>query len=372
METASTKHAELARQLRTEIAAGRYGTEGRLPSETQLVERFGVSRPTVAQALRTLREEGWVVRRAGSGTFARQPKHPARTGTNAPMLALLFPDFGHTEIFQLIAGDLASWARHNDYGLIWGGSTQPRLDADTRLEHGEELSRRFIEQRVDGVFFAPYELVPGGHEANQKMVRPLRDAGIPVVLIDHDLTLFPERSEFDLIGVDNVAGGYLLGRHLLKLGYQRLTYVARPHSAPTIDARIAGVREALHRHGNPSCTLSIERGDVADPVFANKIMAGRPEAIACGNDHTAAVLAQALAKLRILVPDDVRLVGFDDASFATLVTPPLTTVRQPCREIALAAFRAMMARLSDPTIPPRHITLTPNLVVRESCGAYAK
>ena len=288
------------------------------------------------------------------------------------MLALLLPDFGHTEIFQLIAGDLAGLARHHEFGLIWGGSTQPQLDTDTGLEHGEELCRRFVEQRVDGVFFAPYELLSGGHEANMRMVRPLRDAGIPVVLIDHDLTPFPERSGFDLVGVDNVAGSYLLGRHLLKLGCKRFTHVSRPHSAPTVDARIAGLREALHRHGDAACVLMIERGDVADPVFANKVMGGRPDAIACGNDHTAAVLAQALAKLGIAVPGDVRLVGFDDASLATLVTPPLTTVRQPCREIAQVAFRVMMARLDDPTLPPRNISLMPNFVVRESCGAYLR
>ena len=72
------------------------------------------------------------------------------------------------------------------------------------------------------------------------------------------------------------------------------------------------------------------------------------------------------------VPGDVRVVGFDDAGFAGLVTPPLTTVRQPCQEIAISAFRAMMDRFVDPSLPARSISLTPGLVVRESCGAYAK
>ncbi|MEO5916250.1 MAG: GntR family transcriptional regulator [Luteolibacter sp.] len=367
----STKHAELAAELRKEISAGRYGEEGRLPSEAQLVERFGVSRPTVAQALRTLGDEGLVIRRAGSGTYARPPKQPA-TASATRMLALLMPDFGHTEIFQLIAGHLASLARHHEYGLVWGGSTLPKLDADTRLEHGEELCQQFIEKRVDGVFFAPYELMEGGAEANGRMVKRLRDAGIPVVLVDHDLTPFPERSEFDLVGVDNTGGGYLLGRHLIKLGCLKFTCVARPWSASTVDARHTGMWEAVRRCGGNSCSVTTERGNVADPVFANKIMAGRPDAIACGNDHTAAVLIQTLGKLGVSVPGDVRVVGFDDAGFAGLVTPPLTTVRQPCQEIAISAFRAMMDRLVDPSLPPRSISLTPGLVVRESCGAYSK
>lgn len=371
ISSSSTKHSELAAELRKEISAGRYGREGRLPSESKLVERFRVSRPTVAQALRTLAEEGLITRRAGSGTYAKPPGPPTEAVATR-MLALLMPDFGHTEVFQLIAGHLASLARHHEYGLVWGGSTQPKLDVDTRLEHGEELCQQFIEKRVDGVFFAPYELMEGGSEANSRMVKRLRDAGIPVVLVDHDITPYPERSGFDLIGVDNTGGGYLLGRHLVKLGCKKFTCVARPWSASSVDARHTGVWEAVRRCGDAACTLATERGNVADSVFANKIMAGRPDAIACANDHTAAVLIQTLGKLGVSVPGDVRVVGFDDATFAELVTPPLTTVRQPCQEIAISAFRAMLDRLVDPSLPARNISLTPGLVVRESCGAYAK
>ena len=60
----------------------------------------------------------------------------------------------------------------------------------------------------------------------------------------------------------------------------------------------------------------------------------------------------------------------DDVKFATLVSPPLTTIQQPCREIALTAFRAMMDRHADPTLPACHLTLTPRLVIRDSCGDY--
>jgi LacI family transcriptional regulator len=256
--------------------------------------------------------------------------------------------------------------------LIWGGSAHPKLDSDTRLEHGEELCQQFIEKRVDGVFFAPYELTENGLNANGRMVKRLRDAGIPVILLDHDITPYPERSELDLVGIDNVGGGFILGRHLIKLGHANLSFVSRPWSASTVDARIAGVREAIHRHGDGARTLTTERGEVSETIFANKIMAGRPDAIVCGNDHTAAVLIQSLGKLGISVPGDVRVAGFDDAGFASLVTPPLTTIRQPCQEIAMSAFRAMMGRLVDPSIPARSISLSPSLVVRESCGAYAK
>ena len=77
-----------------------------------------------------------------------------------------------------------------------------------------------------------------------------------------------------------------------------------------------------------------------------------------------------LQKNQIRVPDDVRVLGFDDVKFATLVSPALTTIQQPCREIAQTAFRAMMDRLGDATLPARLQMLAPRLVIRDSCGAY--
>jgi LacI family transcriptional regulator len=64
------------------------------------------------------------------------------------------------------------------------------------------------------------------------------------------------------------------------------------------------------------------------------------------------------------------VVGFDDAKYATLVSPSLTTIHQPSRDIAVVAFRAMLERLTDPALPARSLSLAPRLVVRESCGAY--
>lgn len=365
-----TRFPEIARQLREEVLAGRYGAEGRMPSEAQLVRRFGVSRPTVARALRVLADEGLLERRAGSGSFVRQgPK----AGAASKLLALLVPGLGNTEIFQLICGELASLARMNDYGLVWGGSDMPRLDPDLSLQQSRQLCRQFIDRRVSGVFFAPHELVKEKEQANREMAVMLREAGIPVILLDRDLVPFPMRSDFDLVGIDNLTGGYQLGEHLLKLGCTRIHFVARPFSAPTVDARIAGVREALAKWNIEPETGWVRIGDFEDKKYVRSLTGSRlPDAYVCANDHTAAQLMRELHQARIQVPQDVRVVGFDDVKFATLVTPPLTTVQQPCREIALTAFRAMMDRLSDATLPPCHLTIAPRLVIRDSCGAYLK
>lgn len=364
----TARFREIARQLREEIASGRYGMEGRMPSEAQLVRRFGVSRPTVARALSVLATEGLLERRAGSGTFAR---HGAPGVASTKLLGLLIPGMGNTEIFQLIGGEIASLARMHDYSLVLGGSESVLPDPVDGLKQAEMLCRQFIERRVSGVFFAPYELVPEKEEANRTLAVVLREAGIPVVLLDRDMLGFPARSDFDLVGIDNVSGGYLLAEHLLKLGCKRIHFVARPFSAPTVDARIAGVREALSRWKVPAEDGWLHIGNFEDKNFLRRLVGpGRPDAFVCANDHTAALLLGILRKSGIRVPEDIRVVGFDDVKFATLVSPPLTTVQQPCREIAVTAFRAMMDRQTDATLPACHMSLSPRLVIRDSCGAY--
>jgi LacI family transcriptional regulator len=171
--------------------------------------------------------------------------------------------------------------------------------------------------------------------------------------------------------VDHFAGGYLLADHLLKLGCRRPAYVARPLSAPTVGARIAGAREALLDRGVPVPQGFVRVGEPSDRALVRGLTArGQVDAVLCANDHLAAELLHALEKAGVRVPGDLRLVGFDDVRYATLLSVPLTTMRQPCREIAVTAFRAMLERIADPALPPRSLVLSPRLVVRESCGAY--
>lgn len=364
------KHRDISRQLRADIAAGRYAAGARLPSESQLVKQFGVSRPTVGRALLDLQNEGLIERRAGSGTYVKGGA-AGQAASSTGQLGLLIPGLDTTEIFQLICGELASLARVHEYSVLWGGSTHPRQDTDASLEHAEELCQQFIERKVSGVFFAPYELMPEQEQANRRLAVSLRQAGIPVVLLDRDLVPFPNRSDFDLVGIDNMAGGYLLAEHLIKLGCRHLRFVARPRSAPTVDARIAGVREALARHQLDHDPRWLNTGDPADAKFVRRLTAGKQaDAFICANDDTAAILMRSLAANGIKVPRDARVVGFDDAKYATLVSPALTTIHQPCRDLAVIAFRAMLERIAEPMLPARSFALTPRLVVRESCGAY--
>jgi LacI family transcriptional regulator len=360
------KHSRISQELLAEIASGKYAPSGRLPSEAQLVQRFGVSRPTVARALRDLQDRGLVERRVGSGSYVRGPVAP----DVQRQFGLLIPGLGTTEIFEVICGELAGLARVHGYGLLWGGG-HARPQGDVSVGDAEGLCEQFVRSQVAGVFFAPFEHTARREEVNRGLAERLRRAGLAVVLLDRDLGAYPARSEFDLVGVDNFAGGYLLADHLLKLGCRGLAFAVRPHSASTVNARIAGAREAILDRGLPVPPAFVRVGEPDDPKFARGFVGrGKVDAVLCANDHVAALLLRSLDQAGVRVPADVRLVGFDDVRFATLLSAPLTTMHQPCREIAVVAFRAMLDRIADPALPPRGLALSPRLVVRESCGAY--
>ena len=365
--SARPKHESISRDLRAEIATGALPPLGRLPSESQLTKRYGVSRPTVLRALRDLMAEGLIERRAGSGTFVRET---ASDVVEARLIGLLIPGLLSTEIFSVICGELAKLARVHDYSLLWGASAVPFGDTDGSLDHTREICQQFIRRKVSGVFFAPMEHTPECAEGNLLVAETLRNSGIPIVLLDRDLSRYPARTDFDLVSVDNFAAGYLLAEHLIKLGRRRLGLVSRPLSAHTVDARFAGVREAAL--ANPGVKVSPPAfGEPGDVTFVKSLAPGHDvDAIICANDHTAALLIQTIGKLGVGVPKHVSVVGFDDVKYATLVAVPLTTIHQPCREIADVAFRLMRERIQEPTIPARTITLPPRLTVRESCGAY--
>ncbi len=363
------KHEDIARELRTEIAAGQYDAGGRLPSEAQLVERFSVSRPTAARALRDLQAEGLIERRAGAGSFLR--KTPPRTEPR--VLGLMVPGRGSTEILEAICGELGALARLHSYGLLWGRSGNPLLERTLDAQLAEEVCRQYVERPVSGVFFAPFEHLPDREAVNSRLLDLLRQGGIPVVLLDRDARPFPQRSDYDLISIDHFLAGYLAATHLMRLGKTPMKFLCEPGSAPTIDARIAGVREAIVSDRQPLPKGLRVEGRAEDARFVKSAFGDRrTRGVICGNDFTAYRLLQTLKTLGVRVPDDLAIVGFDDVRYATFVTVGLTTLRQPCKELAHVAFRVMEARMQGSVDAATAHLLSPTLVVRDSCGAYVR
>ena len=250
------------------------------------------------------------------------------------------------------------------HALVWGSQHGAGASRDDR---GWQLCQHYIERRVSGVFFAPLELGSAGGSVNSQIADALDAAGIPVVLLDRTVHPYPERGPHDLVGVDNRRAGFAVTAHLASLNARRINFVATPDATATVDAREAGYREAVFAR---EATPRSHRLDPSDHASVRALVEEqRPDAIVCANDRTAARLMQALLKLGYAIPRDIRLTGIDDLDVASLLPVPLTTWRQPAREIGEAALAAMLDRIARRDAAARDILLDGRLVVRESCGA---
>jgi DNA-binding LacI/PurR family transcriptional regulator len=359
LETA--KHRQIYDHLKGAISSGRYEPGQRLPSEAELVRHFRVSRLTVNRAFRELQFAGLIERRVGSGSYVRATLSQGYT------FGLLIPELGQTEIFEPICRGMAEAPLSEHHVLLWGKTL---ADARSDGKAARDACHQLIEKKVSGVFFAPLELTAEKDSINQTIISLLDAARIPVVLLDRDLVMYPDRSAYDLVGIDNRRAAHVITAHLARQGARRVVFIARPRSAPTVDARIAGFREALGIAGVAWSNDLVQRIDPANHSQVQRVLDEiGPDGILCANDYTCGQIMKGLLELGVALPDDIRIAGFDDVKYASLLPVPLTTIHQPCAEMGRAAVLAMIERLGSPDMPARDITLSFRLIVRESTGS---
>ena len=193
-------HKEIFEALRREILAGKYDSDRHLPSEAALSQRFGVSRPTISRVTLDLKREGLVATRRGAPTTITRY---ALNATGA--LGLVVPGEGYAEIFKPLERRLALLAERAGWDLIHGEikSSDPKV----RAREVRRLAYQFSKEHVAGVFFQPLEFIRDAHKASEESVAYFDKTGIAVVLLDYDIVLPPERSSYDVVGIDNFAAG---------------------------------------------------------------------------------------------------------------------------------------------------------------------
>jgi DNA-binding LacI/PurR family transcriptional regulator len=348
------KYRQVFETLSHEILSGKYPPAQKFPSEAALVQRFGTSRITIGRALRELSQRGLVERVAGSGTFVGR----GHVSADSLVFGLLIPDLGTSEIFEPICQGIAAAPTASRHGLLWGHSTAAAAAPD---DQALGLCDQFIASNVAGVFFAPLERGGRARDTNLTIVSRLEEARIPIVLLDRSIAPYPQGSRHDLAGIDNRRAAQLAVEHLMRQGVGQISFLAYSGGASTVDARIAGFREICQGG-------AVHRVDAITAATVGAMLKNfRPgDGFICANDRTAGEFMKVVLALGYRVPEHLRIVGIDDVEYASLLPVPLTTVRQPCREIGEAAMETMLSRIASPNRPSREVLVECRLVVRES------
>lgn len=349
-------YLEKANELRQAIREGKYAN-GRFLSETQLMRKFGIGRQTAIRILNVLQREGLIVRRKGAGTFL------SKTGRRMTgRIGLVIHGSDYCEMFSPVARHFSHLCQQKGLALLFADVSC--ADNSKRAAEVIRTVREVVETGVDGVIFHPLELMRNATDLNHEIMKLFDAAQIPVVLLDSDIVQSPERSAYDLASVNHFEAGRRLAKHLRDVGAHRIAYLVQPNHAPCVQERQLGVKTGCEGLELAGKALLAEPDDAA--LIGRFLRRERPDAIACYNDRQAAILVKTLAALGRRVPDDILVAGFDDVNFARLSTPTLTTLHQPCQELAELAFEMLQARLHHPEAPVREVFLTAPLVVRES------
>lgn len=331
-----------------------------IPSEIEIAELLKVSRPTVAKAIQLFVKEGKAYRKSGIGTFLTTP---ATHEEKKKMLGLVFPLLGRGEIFRPITEELAKISERLNFSLIWGGQFNGN---DITGKQIDAMIDFYIEQKVDGILLAPMELTKNSFSVNNKIINKIENFNIPIVLVDGEYHKFPLRGKHDLVGIDNFRAGYISATHFLEQGAKRVDFLIQPFMAQTIPQRVMGYRQALLEHG----ILPSEKWIHTIHEFSKKeihtIIDSKTTNIICANDSLAMKFIKILLELGIKIPQDIRVSGFDNIESSKYLSVPLTTIAQPCKELADTIANIMLTRIKNPHLPPKTIMLDFELKARES------
>ncbi|WP_396128619.1 GntR family transcriptional regulator [Exiguobacterium mexicanum] len=339
----------------------------KIPSENELVQSFGVSRHTIRQAVGELVNEGYLYREQGSGTYC-SPVLPTSTpqtierlgnGKNIGVITTYMSDYIFPSIIRGIESHLAS-----------KGYTLTLSCTDNNVEKERQCLEMMLNRQIDGLIVEPTK--SSSYNPNIKYYLELEQQHTPYLMINQ---YYSQLTPPYLI-MDDEKGGFLAAEHLIKLGHERIMGLFKTDDLQGVH-RMRGFIRAFREYNLPLepeliITYTTEElvpsfYDVIHQVFENADE--RPSAIVCYNDQLALNVLDQLRNLRLSVPQDVSLVGYDDSVLAVATEVKLTSIIHPKQELGRAAAEWIIAAVEKKDTPPSH-TYEPELIVRNSTAPY--
>ena len=283
----------------------------------------------------------------------------AVTDMPSQVIGIILDTSGHADlhhpVFGAVLDGLKEVITKGGYDMLFftGGTPSGSIRTYDYLE-------RCRRHHVDGMILMG---VGRSFPEIQKLVR----SEVPCVGVELDLT----GPMTGFVISDNVEGAKLAVRHLHELGRRKIaTITGMTYSRPGRD-RLTGYREQIEKLGLSKNSKYIQNGDFYEPsgfTAMESLLAlkNRPDAVFCASDMMAVGAIGAVKAAGLKVPEDIAIIGFDDAPFAAAFDPAISTIRQDKVGLGRAAGEQLMTLIDDPKATPPKLMLPVELVVRES------
>jgi LacI family transcriptional regulator len=305
--------------------------------------RGDVSAETREAVSRIIRENGYTANRSARGLSA------GRTGLVGVLVPLVYPAY-----FSAILAGAAEALSERDLRVVL---------SPTGHEHDREVS--LLDRLMHGLTDGALIVLP---EESSEELKGLIDQGYRFVVVD---PLMPLDERIPSVSAAHTSGAHQAMRHLLDLGHRRIAAITGPAGWVATEDRRRGYHAALASAGilpDPALEIEADFEIHGGREAARQLLdlSHRPTAIFAFNDNHAIGATQAARERGLRVPEDLSVVGFDDVEHATIVTPALTTVRQPLAEMGRTAVSLLMRLVEGQRFETLHVELATRLVIRDS------
>jgi LacI family xylobiose transport system transcriptional regulator len=332
-------------------------TAARRATIADVARQAGVSVPTVSKVINGRSDVAAETRRRVEAVIAESGYRRTRPATaRTPLIEVIFNELQTEWALEIVRGVERVAGRH-DLGVVVS-------EMQGRRAAGRGWITGVLARRPLGVIAVLTSLT-------DTMREQLRAREIPFVVVDPTGEPLHDTPS---VGATNWNGGLAATRHLLGLGHRRIAAIGGPAAILCSRARIDGYRAAMDEAGVPVDASLISHGafDVDEGITRARQLLLEPDpptAIVAGNDLQALGVYQVARELRLHIPEDLSVVGFDDLPAAQWVSPPLTTIRQPLVEMAVTATEMALAMADGRSPAQPRVELITELVVRESTAA---
>lgn len=337
--------------IQEEILKGKYGQPGEVFMTTRaLAELRQVSVVTAHNILNGLCSAGYLELRGKKYYLSHSQLMEARNNrTN--IIGLLVPHLNN-EFFSSLTDAVIDVARQKGYEvLVAATSYSPQEE--------KKVFQLMLHLNVAGII----NCVSTPRE-NKSIYR---GCTVPCVLLGHSLDGCKKSS----VQVNSFAVSQKVARHLLEEGYKEFLYIGTRNRSLENDIRFTGFQMELKQNGfalGPDNTLQVSTESRADDGLILRALEShsRPVGVFCYHDLIAAQMYRVCKMLGKRIPEDVGIVGFDDLSVATSLSPPLTTVQYRIASMADMTVKLLLDSIQSPNTPYDNYYVEPNLVIRKS------
>lgn len=345
----------IVNDIEDQIANGDFDYDHPICTEKSICEKYDTSRITAKHAINKLEERGILYRKRGAGSFVVRP---IAASEDKKIFALITP-FSTTQggAFRAVEAASQVFTKLGHQLTIHIGQTNAK--------HNAELINSLYNQNINGIVYYPL-----GSALPAEALTNFTKNGRPVIILDKEVP-YPE---FSSIICDNYRGGYSLAEHLISYGHTKTCFLSRftPDEISSVKARYKGYTDHLQSVNIEPRFIKWDSETQTEYYMlqhiVNTLHLDGVTAILCENDEVAFNVHMCCLSLKLRVPEDINITGFDNIEWATVGSARITTVDQNFGEIGKTIAATL---LGDNYEPIQHVVPV-QLIPRTSTSAVQK